>query len=94
MGGGGTFPDIPDWRIYKVEPHTPELEQNAWMLLVSRIPELVMNEVWRFDKRNLGMADRPVLVRRLLSRGFFLGLGLAVVTHYCHCHRNSLLSRV
>ena len=32
MGGGGTFPDIPDWRIYKVGPHTPELEQNAWML--------------------------------------------------------------
>ena len=38
------------------------------------------NEVWRFDRRNLGMADRPVLIRRLLSRGFFPGLGLAVVT--------------
>ena len=32
MGGGGIFPDIPDLRIYKVGPHTPELEQNAWML--------------------------------------------------------------
>merc|ERR1712133_269840 len=25
MGGGGNFPEVPDWRIYKVGPHTPGL---------------------------------------------------------------------
>ena len=81
MGGGGNFPEVPDWRIYKVGPHTPELEQNARMLSSLGLKDpWARNEVWRFDRRNLGMADRPVLIRRLLSRGFFPGLGLAVVT--------------
>ena len=69
MGGGSIFPDIPGWIIYKVGPHTPVLEQNARMLssLVLKDP-WACNEVWGYDRRYLGMADRPVLVRRLLSR--------------------------
>ena len=78
MGGGGIFPEIPDWIIYKVGPHTPELEQNARML-----SSLGLHDPWARNE-----------VRRLLSKEFFPGLRLAIVTHYCHCHRNSLLSRV
>lgn len=40
----------------------------------------IRNEVWRFDRRQFGMADRPVLIRRLLSRGIKPGFALAVVT--------------
>ena len=32
MGGGGHFPPVPDWKTYKVGPHTPELEQVQRML--------------------------------------------------------------
>ena len=38
------------------------------------------NEVWRFDRRQPDMADRPVLIRRLLTRGLVPGFSLAVVT--------------
>ena len=48
-------------------------------LLVPQDPWL-RNEVWRFDRRQFGMADRPVLIRRLLSRGVVPGFSLAVVT--------------
>ena len=56
MAGGGIFPDIPDWRIYKVGPHIPELEQNAW------IPGLVMRSgglteeilEWQTDQSSSG----------------------------------------
>ena len=69
MGGGSIFPDIPGWIIYKVRPHTPVLEQNDRMLSSLGLKDpWASNEVWRYDRRYLGMADRPVLVRRLLSR--------------------------
>ena len=32
MGGGGAFPPVPDWKTYKVGPHTPELENVQRML--------------------------------------------------------------
>ena len=30
--GGGALPPVPDWKSYKVGPHTPELEQVQRML--------------------------------------------------------------
>ena len=53
--------------------------RQAVQLLVPQDPWL-RNEVWRFDRRQFGMADRPVLIRRLLSRGVVPGFSLAVVT--------------
>ena len=40
----------------------------------------IRNEVWRFDRRQPHMADRSVLIRRLLTRGLVPGFSLAVVT--------------
>lgn len=30
--GGGALPPVPDWKSYKVGPHTPELEKVQRML--------------------------------------------------------------
>ena len=49
MGGGGAFPPVPDWKTYKVGPHTPELENVQRMLSslglkVIRTPEEKRNQ--------------------------------------------------
>ena len=36
--------------------------------------------MWRFDRNQVSMADRPVLIRNLLMRGMKPGFALAVVT--------------
>ena len=36
--------------------------------------------MWRFDRNQVSMADRPVLIRNLLTRGMKPGFALAVVT--------------
>ena len=36
--------------------------------------------MWRFDRRLPDIADRPVMVRNLLTRGMFPGFCIAVVT--------------
>ena len=110
MGGGGAFPPVPDWKTYKVGPHTPELEnvqrmlsslglkvirtseekykteqRNSWFGWRARNKTCfqdpwIRNEVWRFDRNQVSMADRPVLIRNLLMRGMKPGFALAVVT--------------
>ena len=49
----------------------------------------IRNEVWRFDRRHPDMADKPVLVRRLLTRGLVPGFCLAVVTAGIHYYMES-----
>ena len=100
---------VPDWKIYQVGKHTPELEQVQRMLsslglkvswscsnILERGEIIVMfqdpwirNEVWRFDRRMPDMADRPVLVRRLLTRGMLPGFCIAVVTAGIHYYLES-----
>eukprot|EP00088_Acartia_fossae_P009303 TRINITY_DN14496_c0_g1_i1.p1 TRINITY_DN14496_c0_g1~~TRINITY_DN14496_c0_g1_i1.p1 ORF type:complete len:107 (+),score=21.13 TRINITY_DN14496_c0_g1_i1:30-323(+) len=85
MGGGGPLPAVPDWKTYKVGPHTPELEHVQRMLKSLGLKDpWARNEVWRYDRNQFGMADRSVQIKRLVSRGFFPGLGLAVVTAGIH----------
>ena len=51
MGGGGIFPEIPYWIIYRVGPHTPELAQNVRMLSSLGLKDpWACNEVWRSFK--------------------------------------------
>ena len=40
---GGDFPPIPDWKTYKVGPHTPELEQVQRMLSSMGLKVMRMN---------------------------------------------------
>ena len=40
---GGDFPPIPDWKTYKVGPHTPELEQVQRMLSSMGLKVMIMN---------------------------------------------------
>ena len=45
MGGGGAFPPVPDWKTYKVGPHTPELEQVQRMLASMGLKVSIMIKV-------------------------------------------------
>jgi len=81
---------VPDWKIYQVGKHTPELEQVQRMLGSLGLKDpWIRNEVWRFDRRQPDMADRPVLVRRLLTRGMLPGFCIAVVTAGIHYYLES-----
>ncbi len=82
MGGDhhAHTPKIPDWRIYTVGEHTPELLKNERMLKSLGLKDpWARNEVWRFDRRN-HYGTPTNRVPKVLSRGFAIGVGLAVVT--------------
>jgi len=52
MGGGDFHYKVPDWKTYKVGPHTPELENVQRMLKSLGLKDpWLRNEVWRFDRR-------------------------------------------
>jgi len=88
--GGAPLPPVPDWKSYQVGSHTPELEKVQRMLKSMGLKDpWIRNEVWRFDRRQFGMADRPVLIRRLLTRGLKPGFALAVVTAGIHYYFES-----
>merc|ERR1712156_950014 len=90
MGGGEMPYKVPDWKIYQVGNHTPELENVQRMLSSLGLKDpWIRNEVWRFDRNQVSMADRPVLIRNLLMRGMKPGFALAVVTAGIHYYLES-----
>jgi len=87
---GGAFPPVPDWKIYKVGPNTPELEQCQRMLSSLGLKDpWIRNEVWRYDRNQPTMADTNVLKKRLASRGVFPGFCIALVTAGIHYYFES-----
>ena len=70
MGGGHHHHErlqIPDWKIYQVGDHTPNLQQLQQRLAAKGLKDpWIRNEVWRFDTRMHGTH----LSRKLASFGF------------------------
>eukprot|EP00088_Acartia_fossae_P040299 TRINITY_DN41970_c0_g1_i1.p1 TRINITY_DN41970_c0_g1~~TRINITY_DN41970_c0_g1_i1.p1 ORF type:complete len:114 (+),score=12.81 TRINITY_DN41970_c0_g1_i1:51-344(+) len=81
--GGGAVPKLPDWRIYTVGEHTPELLKVQKMLGSMGLKDpWLRNEVWRYDPNTRGSGGN--LNQRKLKtigfRGMKIGFALAVLT--------------
>ena len=78
MGGGhhhGERLPIPDYKIYQVGEHTPELLKVERMLAAKGLKDPWMrNEVWRYDTRMHGTyASRAFQSLGFAGRGFIGG---------------------
>ena len=72
---------IPDYKIYKVGEHTPELFEVQQKLAAKGLKDpWLRNEVWRYDmKGRMGMTV-PKAHLYLVARGFIPGLFLATIS--------------
>merc|ERR1712080_501373 len=89
---------VPDYKIYTVGDHVPELQKTQRMLASMKLKDpWIRNEVWRYDRRCeantmiLGktLADRTGRKLHVLLRGCGPGLALACVTAGIHYYRAS-----
>ena len=79
-GGGGRGPKlvIPDYKIYQVNEHTPELQALEKKLAERGLKDpWIRNEVWRYDMRDRCVTNEMKGIH-LVFRGFIPGLILAV----------------
>ena len=99
------IPDWKTYQVGKHTPELEQVQRMlsslglkvSWSLIIISDRTLIIllqdpwirNEVWRFDRRMPDMADRPVLVRRLLTRGMLPGFCIAVVTAGIHYYLES-----
>ena len=80
---GGFKPHIviPDYKIYKVGEHTPELLEVQQKLAAKGLKDpWLRNEVWRYDMANRYGFTRNKALLYLVQRGFIPGLILASVS--------------
>lgn len=78
--GHHTF-KIPDWRIYTVGEHTPELLQNERRLKSLGLKDpWARNEAWRYDRKHQWSRVTGYARYIVFIRGFSIGLGLAIIT--------------
>jgi len=77
-GGGNQKIVIPDYKIYQVNEHTPELQALEKKLAERGLKDpWIRNEVWRYDMRDRCMTNE-LKGFHVIFRGFIPGLILAV----------------
>ena len=86
--GGVRKLEIPDYKTYQVGPWTPELQDVERRLAARGLKDpWLRNEVWRFDRR-IWKSPRQRFIN-IVSRGFFPGLGLAVISTFIYNYLES-----
>jgi len=76
---GGKKLEIPDYKIYKIGPWAPELQDVERRLAAKGLKDpWIRNEVWRFDRRDFDSPKQRVL--GAFKRGFLPGITLAVIS--------------
>ena len=76
---GGKKIEIPDYKIYKIGPWAPELQENERALKAKGLKDpWARNEVWRFDRRDFDHPRQRIV--NAFKRGFVPGLALAIIS--------------
>ncbi|KAI3382613.1 hypothetical protein SNEBB_007045 [Seison nebaliae] len=80
MGGHWKFPDIPDYKTFRVNG-IPELEQHVQKLSVRGLKDpWIRNEAWRFDPKLGYVKSRTNLIRGV-TLGMPLGFAIALLCY-------------
>ena len=82
LGGHAVKLDIPDYKVYQVNEHTPKLQALEKKLAEKGLKDpWIRNEVWRYDMRDQ-IADNRRRGIQIIFRGFLPGLVLAIATSF------------
>lgn len=95
MGGGHHHHErlqIPDWKIYQVGDHTPNLQQLQQRLAAKGLKDpWIRNEVWRFDTRMHGtFTSRKFAAIGFRPRAMIGGINLFRASFVSYSNKASL----